>query len=78
MAKTNSVKVFVILCYTLVALIVFIMEDQVRWQYGLTLAAGNSLGGWVSSRWSVGKNDKYIRIVLIITVLALAIKLWFF
>lgn len=78
MAKTNSIKVFVILCYTIAALAIFIVEDKVRWSYGLTLAAGNSTGAWIASRWSVGKNDRIIRIILLITVTALAIKLWFF
>lgn len=78
MAKTNSIKSFVIVCYTLVALAIFWWEDQIRWDYGLTLAAGNSAGGWLASRWSVGKDDKWIRLFLIITVLGMAIKLWFF
>ncbi|VXD10685.1 sulfite exporter TauE/SafE family protein [Marinoscillum sp. 108] len=78
MAKTNSIKSFVIVCYTLVALGIFWWEDQIRWDYGLTLAAGNSAGGWIASRWSVGKDDKWIRLILIVTVVGLAIKLWFF
>ncbi|WP_421889288.1 sulfite exporter TauE/SafE family protein [Marinoscillum sp.] len=78
MAKTNSIKSFVIVCYTLVALGIFWWEDQIRWDYGLTLAAGNSAGGWVASRWSVGKDDKWIRLILIVTVMGLAVKLWFF
>lgn len=78
MAKTNAIKAFVIVCYTLVALAIFWWEDQIRWDYGLTLAAGNSTGGWLASRWSVGKDDKWIRMFLIVTVLALAVKLWFF
>ncbi len=78
MAKTNFVKVFVISCYTLIALVVFFIEDKIRWDYGLILAAGNSLGSWVASRWSVDKDDKLIRIFLIVSVLALAVKLWFF
>ncbi len=78
MAKTNSIKSFVIVCYTLVALGIFWWEDQIRWDYGITLAAGNSAGGWIASRWSVGKDDKWIRIILIVTVVGLAIKLWFF
>ncbi|MFY0686867.1 MAG: sulfite exporter TauE/SafE family protein [Cyclobacteriaceae bacterium] len=77
MAKTNSIKVFVALCYTSLALIVFILEDQVKWEYGLTLAIGNATGGWIASRWSVDKSDRLIRIILIVTVSALAIKLWF-
>ncbi len=78
MSKTNSIKVFVILCYTVFALIVFLIEDKIRWEYGLTLAVGNATGGWVASRWSVGKDDRIIRMILIVTVVAMAIKLWFF
>ncbi|RED96618.1 sulfite exporter TauE/SafE family protein [Marinoscillum furvescens] len=78
MAKTNSIKSFVIVIYTLVALGIFWWEDQIRWDYGLTLAAGNSAGGWIASRWSVGKDDKWIRLILIITVFGMAVKLWFF
>jgi len=78
MAKTNSVKVMVILMYSVLALAVFFIEDKIRWEYGLILAVGNGLGGWIASRWSVSKDDKWIRLILIATVTALAIKLWFF
>ncbi|XOV90867.1 MAG: sulfite exporter TauE/SafE family protein [Bacteroidota bacterium] len=78
MAKTNSIKVFVISCYTLLALIIFFIEDKIRWDFGLVLAAGNSLGSWIASRWSVDKDDKLIQGFLVVAVLGLAIKLWFF
>ncbi len=78
MAKTNSIKVFVALVYTSAALVVFILEDKIQWDYGLTLAVGNAIGGWIGSRWSVNKSDRLIKIILIVTVTALAIKLWFF
>ena len=78
MVKTNSIKSFVIVCYTAVALVIFIIEDQVRWDYGLTLAAGNSVGAWVTSRWSVNVDDKWVRLFLLITVIGMAVKLWFF
>jgi len=78
MAQTNSIKVFVILCYTFAAVIVFYLEGKIRWEYGLTLAIGNSIGGWLGSRWSVGKSDRLIRMILLVMVVSLAIKLWFF
>ncbi len=78
MAKTNSIKVFVILCYTLAAVIVFYLEGKIRWEYGLVLAIGNSIGAWIGSRWSVGKSDRMIRTILLVMVVALSIKLWFF
>ncbi|MFC2186995.1 sulfite exporter TauE/SafE family protein [Fulvivirgaceae bacterium LMO-SS25] len=78
LVKTNSAKVFVALFFTLSSLVVFIYEDQVNWIWGLILAGGSAGGGWVASRWSVNKGDVWIKRFLVVTVLALAIKLWFF
>lgn len=78
MAKTNAIKVFVALSYTIAALIVFYLSGKIRWEYGLVLAIGQSAGGWVASRWSVGVSDKLIRMILLVMVVALSIKLWFF
>jgi hypothetical protein len=78
LVKTNSIKMFVVLIYTIAALAVFIYEEQVNWIYGGVLAVGNSTGAWFASRWSVEKGDQAIKIFLVITVVALAIKLWLF
>lgn len=78
MAKTNSIKVFVIFLYTIAALVVFFLNGKVRIEYGLVLAIGSATGGWIGSRWSVDRSDTLIRGILAVTVLALAIKLWFF
>ncbi len=78
LVKTNSAKVFVALTYTIAALAIFIMEGVINWAFGLTLAIGNAIGGWIGSRWSVSKGDVWIRRVLIITIIGLSIKLWFF
>ncbi len=76
LVKSNSIKVFVVFTYTIAALAVFIIEDQINWMYGLILAVGNMTGAWVASRWSVGKGDVWIRRFMIVMVTALAIKLW--
>ncbi|MDF9795301.1 putative membrane protein YfcA [Catalinimonas alkaloidigena] len=78
LVKSNSVKVFVILIYTVAALGVFIWEGKINWGYGLVLALGNSSGAWFASRWSVEKGDRWIKVFLIATVLVIAVKLWFF
>ena len=78
LVKTNSIKVFVVLIYTIAALAVFIIEDQINWLYGLVLAIGNMTGAWVASRWSVDKGDKWIKRFLVVMVTILAIKLWFY
>ncbi len=78
LVRANATKVAVVLMYTLAALAVFVFNDKVIWEVGLVLAIGNGLGAWVSSRVSVNRGDGFIKTFLIIMVVAMAIKLWFF
>lgn len=78
LVKSNAIKVTVALIYTCSAVAVFAFNDKINWKLGLTLAIGNSLGGWLASRWSVKKGDKLIRNFLIVMIVVMAIKLWFF
>jgi len=75
LVRINSLKVFVIAIYTISALSVFIWHGKVDWLYGLCLAAGNSLGGYLGSTFSVKKGDKWIKVILIIAVTAMSLKL---
>tara|TARA_B000000437_G_scaffold190982_2_gene149368 strand:- start:148 stop:786 length:639 start_codon:yes stop_codon:yes gene_type:complete len=78
LSKANSIKVFVVFVYTFFALIVFIMENKINWILGINLGIGNSIGGWIASRWSYNKPDKIIKIFIIISSAIMAIKLWYF
>lgn len=78
LVKSNAVKVMVVLMYTIVALYLFWWNDSLNWKYGLLLACGNSLGGWLASRWSVKKGDGVVRKIVVVMIVIMAIKLWFF
>lgn len=73
--RVNMHKVFVVFIFTLPALLVFILTDNINWFYGLTLAAGNAFGGWWGAKLSVKKGEKLIKFVLIIAILIMALKL---
>ena len=75
LVRTNAIKVFVIFFYTVVALGIFIAKDKVDWYLGPTLAVGNACGAWLGSHWAVEKGDKWIKVVLIVAVLAFAVRL---
>jgi uncharacterized membrane protein YfcA len=78
LVKSNAIKVTVALIYTFSAVAVFAYNDKINWTVGLTLAVGNSIGGWLASRWSVKKGDLLIRNFLLVMIVVMAIKLWFF
>ena len=73
--RVNMHKVFVVFIFTLPALLVFILTDNVNWFYGLTLSAGNAFGGWWGAKLSVKKGEKLIKLVLIVSILIMALKL---
>lgn len=78
LVKSNATKVAVVCIYTIGAVFMFALNDKIDWKLGLILAIGNSTGAWVSSRWSVGKGDKMVKIFVVIMICILSVKLWFF
>ncbi len=78
LVRSNYVKVFAAIVYTGVSVIVFALEGKVIWMTGLVLAIGHALGGWIASRWSVTAGEVWIKRVMIISIIGMAIKLWFF
>lgn len=78
LVKVNYIKVFVAIAYTSISVVVFALEDKVIWTTGLVLAIGHAFGGWYASRWSVKAGEVWIKRVMVVSVIAMAIKLWFF
>lgn len=78
LVKSNYVKVFAAIVYTAVSVAVFAYEGKILWATGFVLAIGHALGGWYAARWSVNKGEVWIKRVMIVSIIAMAIKLWFF
>jgi len=75
LVNANAVKVVVIAVLTVVAVPVFILNDQVHWGFALIVAAGFAVGGWLGARWAVRSGERLIRPVLAVAVLGLAGRL---
>ena len=78
LVRSNATKVVVVLIYSLAALTVFVLNDKVIWEVGLILAIGNGIGAWLASRISVNRGDGFIKTFLVVMVIIMAVKLWFF
>lgn len=75
LVKINSLKVFVTAVYILASLLVFVYSGKVDWLLGIALAAGNAVGAYLGSVFTVHKGDKWIRVFLVVSVLILSGKL---
>ena len=76
--KTNATKVFVVMIYSAVSLALFAYNDAVNWKLGSLMALGTLFGALWASSWSVKKEDRVIRVAMLVTIFIMAIKLWFF
>jgi uncharacterized membrane protein YfcA len=69
LVKGNAIKNFIVLIWAPAILLVFIINDQVNFAYGLTHSIGNVAGALVASRMAVKKGSNFVRWVIIAVIL---------
>ena len=77
LVRGNALKVLLVLSYTPIALALFAASGKVDWGIGVALGAGNFLGALVGVRLTVLKGHAWIKRAVTLTVIAFAIRLWF-
>jgi uncharacterized membrane protein YfcA len=75
LTKANAHKVLIVTSLTAIALTVFIISGQVKYMYGIVLAVGQGAGGWLGSRVAVSWGPRVVRIILLVAIMASAVKL---
>ena len=78
LVRVNATKVALVFIYTTGALATFVLSGHINLKYGVALAIGNAAGAFFASRYSVRKGEGVIKIVMIVMVIAMSVKLWFF
>ncbi|MDD5556642.1 MAG: sulfite exporter TauE/SafE family protein [bacterium] len=73
--RGTAVKVLIVLCLTLCALVVFVARGQVAWEPGLVLAAGTMLGAWTAARLAIRGGAGFVRWALLAVAAASAAAL---
>jgi uncharacterized membrane protein YfcA len=73
--KANALKLFVILLYTPLAIVIFFIHGDVNLTLGLVLAVGNMTGAWIGTRMAVKRGAKFIRYFVLVAILFAATKL---
>ena len=78
LVKVNATKVVIVLIYTTGAIVTFAMADKINWIYGLVLASGNFLEDGYLVDGLLKKGRKAIKAFLVVMVVLMSVKLWFF
>lgn len=79
LVKANAFKLLAVLIYTIPVLAIFIWQGLVNWQYGLTLALGQSIGAYLASKFGAShpKAPIWIKRILITVIVLTIIKTLF-
>ena len=75
MVKANIHKAFIVMIYTIPALLVFVWNDNVDWGFGLALGAGNAVGAYVGTKLSFKKGEAIVRKVMFVAIIVIVLKL---
>jgi len=73
--RGNALKVLCVLVFTPLSLAIFAWQGQVAWLPGLSLAAGTILGGLLGVHLTVLKGHRWVKAVVTVAVIGLAVKL---
>ena len=76
LVRANAIKVWIVLLYTPMALLVFIFNDQVRWDYGLVHSICNIIGAFVASRFAITWGANFVRWVMIVVIVGTVLQLF--
>jgi uncharacterized membrane protein YfcA len=70
LVRANAIKVGIVLLFSISALLVFFINDQVDLFIGLILSVGHMLGAWVATQTAAQKGATWVRRLLIVVVAA--------
>lgn len=74
--QVNVFKVSIVLLYTLPALVIFAISDQVHWGMGLTLALGNIAGAIIAVRVNLSERGaQWVKWITLVMVAAILVRL---
>jgi len=77
LVRGNAVKVLTILLPTALSLAIFSWTGHVRWLDAVWLSVGSLLGSLVGVRLTVLRGHRFVRTVVTVTIVVLAVRLWF-
>jgi len=76
LVHANALKVFLVLLYAPVTLLVFLYNGQIEWAYGLIMTIGNVIGAIIASRLAVSKGVGFVKWVIVVVIIITSGKLF--
>lgn len=76
--KANAIKVFLVLMYIPVVLVIFMISDKIDYLPGIIVAIGNVGGGIIGANLAIKKGAGFVRILVICIIIVFVLHLFGF
>ena len=73
LVRANALKTLIVAFFTLLALTVFVVQDQVDWLTGLVLAGGTVAGARLAVRFAIGASPEALRRIVFVAAVGCAV-----
>jgi len=75
LVRANAVKVGIVLLFTISSLVIFLINGQIHFLYGIIIASGQIVGGWGAAKVAVDKGAVWVRQLLIGVIVVSSLNL---
>ena len=76
LVRTNSVKVFIIASYTIVAIIIFALNGKIDWPIAAVVAVTQGAGGYVGTHIAIKGGEKLVKKLIFVALFLMAVTLF--
>ncbi len=74
LVRNNALKVFIVLLYTPISLIIFLLNGKVIFLAGLVLGLGSMIGAYLGVKFALKKGVNWLRYIIFATILVSGIS----
>lgn len=72
--RANAIKAWIVFLYVPFTLLIFMLDGQVNFKYGLIHGIGNIMGAWLATRYAVKWGVNFIRWILVVVVMLVILQ----
>jgi uncharacterized membrane protein YfcA len=74
--KANVLKNVLVLCYVPFSVIIFALQGNICWSFGLIHAVGNIIGAWLAAHLAIKKGAPFIRYIVLVLIIIVILQIF--
>lgn len=74
--RSNAIKVAIMGIYTIASILIFMIDSNIIWSYGVIHSLGAIIGSWFATRFAMRRGSKFVNYIIILVIILTALNLF--